>query len=317
METHTRPPQIERLVRVIAEGSPGAVILISHDKAGQPIDVPLLESLGNVHVVFDEGGYGDFTHIERYLAAVDWLDAHGVDYDWIENLTGQDYPVRPISEIEEALAATDADGFMYYSPVFPERVLPGTDMGTPGYRLVRRIDALMRYDYRFWRYGKPSDTKQFFGRPFMVLNLVQPWVRLSSSYAAIGIKWRRPLFGPQFPCYGGSFFCTLSAGCARYLSDYARSHPREIKSFRALLAPEEVFFQSVLVNSGKFRFDTDARRYIDWTGCTYTSPRTLGPEDLDKMLASGAHWARKLDLSRGTELFDQLDERVRRVPSDA
>ena len=317
METHTRAAQVERLARVITEGSPGAVVLISHDRAGEPLNVRLLESLGNVHVVFEKGGYGDFSHVDRYLAAVDWLDAHGVDYDWLENLSGQDYPVRPISEIEDALAAADTDGFMSYSPVFPERVLPGADLGTPGYTLVRRIDALMRYDYGFWRYGKPSGTKQFFGRPFMVLNLVQPWVRVSSSYAAIGIKWHRPLFGPRFPCYGGSFFCTLSAECARYLRDYARSHRKEVRFFRALLAPEEVFFQSVLVNSGKFRFTTDAKRYIDWTGCTYTSPRTLGPEDLDKMLASDAHWARKLDLSQGTELFDELDERVRCVRSGA
>src|ERR1700742_432260 len=63
METHTRPAQIERLVRGITEGSPGALGLISHDKAGEPLDVRLLESLGNVHIMFDDGGYGDFTHV--------------------------------------------------------------------------------------------------------------------------------------------------------------------------------------------------------------------------------------------------------------
>jgi hypothetical protein len=35
METHTRPAQVERLVRVITEGSPGALVLISQDKAGR------------------------------------------------------------------------------------------------------------------------------------------------------------------------------------------------------------------------------------------------------------------------------------------
>ena len=100
LQTHTRPAQVARLVQVITESSPDAVVLISHDEAGPALDVGGLRALGNVHVVLEHGGYGDFTHVDRYLAAVDWLDANGIDYDWLENLTGQDYPLRPIAEIE-------------------------------------------------------------------------------------------------------------------------------------------------------------------------------------------------------------------------
>ena len=141
----TRPAQVARLVRVITEGSPDAIVLISHDAAGPALDVAGLRALGNVHVLLHEGGYGDFSHLDRYLAAVDWLDANGIDYDWLENLTGQDYPLRPIAEIEDALAATDSDGFLQYSPVFPERV---PQQRGPGHRRVhagqggRRDDAV-------------------------------------------------------------------------------------------------------------------------------------------------------------------------------
>ena len=120
------------------------------------------------------------------------------------------------------------------------------------------------------------------------------------------------MFGPGFHCYGGSFFCTLRAECARYVRDYARANPEWSASSARTLAPEEVFLHSVLVNSGQFRFTPDYKRYIDWTGCTHTHPRTLGTEDLDKMLASDAHWARKLDLDKDARLFDVLDQRIRR-----
>ena len=119
------------------------------------------------------------------------------------------------------------------------------------------------------------------------------------------------MFGPGFYCYGGSFFCTLRAEAVRYLRDYAKANPEKLAYFGRFLAPEEAYFQSVLVNSGRFNLSTDYKRYIDWTGCTHTHPRTLGTEDAPALLASDAHWARKLDLSKDAELFDILDQRVR------
>jgi hypothetical protein len=313
LQTHHKPVQVARLVRVITEGSPDAVVLISHDAAGSALDVAALQALGNVHILLHHGGYGDFSHLDRYLAAVDWLDANGVDYDWLENLTGQDYPLRPIPEIEDALAATDYDGFLLYSPVFPDRVPASAPQGAgSSYIPVRAVDAIMRHDYRHWRFGGPTPAKQKWLRPFMVINFVQPWIRLSNSYASVGVRRRRTVYGPGFHCYGGSFFCTLRADCARYVRDYARANPDVVAFFRTVLAPEEAFLHSVLVNSGRFNLDPDYKRYIDWTGCTHTHPRTLGLEDLDRLLASDAHWARKLDLDRDPKLFAILDQRVRR-----
>jgi hypothetical protein len=276
LQTHHKPAQVARLVQVITEGSPDAVVLVSHDVAGSALDVAGLEALGNVHILLHEGGYGDFSHLE-------------------------------------ALATTDYDGFLLYSPVFPDRVPVSADQGAgPSYTPVRAVDAIMRHDYRHWRLGRPTPAKQRWLRPLMAINFVQPWIRLSNSYASVGVRRRRTVFGPGFHCYGGSFFCTLRAECARYVRDYARANPDVVAFFRTALAPEEAFLHSVLVNSGRFSLDPDYKRYIDWTGCTHTHPRTLGPEDLDRLLASDAHWARKLDLDRDPELFDILDQRVRR-----
>jgi hypothetical protein len=315
LQTHTRSAQVARLVETITAGSPDALVLISHDAARPALGMAGLTALGNVHVMLDQGGYGDFSHVDRYLAAVDWLDANGVEYDWLENLTGQDYPLRPIAEIENTLATADCDGFLLYSPVFPERMPRDADMGAASwYRLVMPFDATMRYDYQHWRLGKPTLAKRHWLRPLMAVNFVQPWIRVSNSYASVGVRRRDTVFGPGFYCYGGSFFCTLRAECARYVRDYARANPDVVAFFRGTLAPEEVFMHSVLVNSGRFRFDLDYKRYIDWTGQRHTHPRTLGTGDLDKMLASGAHWARKLDQRKDAKLLDILDQRIRRGP---
>ncbi len=312
LQTHTRPDQIQRLVEVIKTGSQDSVVLISHDMAAPPLDVKRLEQLPGLHVLSHRSRYGDFSHLDRYFAAVDWLDEHGVEYDWLENMTGQDYPLRPIAEIEERLAASDVDGFLQYAPVFPQQVPDLADVGAaPGYRLCKPFDAAFRYRYRHWWIGAPTTAKQRWLRPVMAVNFAQPLVRVSLAFSTVGVRrWHDP-FGDNFIFYGGSFFCTLSSGCARYARDFCRDNPELVGYFRTTLAPDEVFLQTVLVNSGKFRLTPDSRRYIDYSRSRNNHPKVLGTDDLIPMIDSGAHWARKFDTSRDSAVLDLLDDRVR------
>ena len=310
LQTHTRAAQVTRLVELIKHGSPDCVVLISHDAAWPPLDVARLEAMPGVHVFIEPGGYGDFSHLDRYFAAVDWLDTHGVEYDWLENISGQDYPLFPIAEIERTLAQAEVDGYLLYAPVFPDRTPPGADAGA-GRQLCDPSDAAMRYQYRHWWVGKPTAARQRWLRPLMAVNLVQPWVRLSLAFSTVGLRRRRTIFTDEFVCYGGWFFCTLSAACVRYARDFARENPTVIAFLRTVQAPEEVFLQTVLVNSGKFSFEPDSKRYIDMTSSRNNHSKTLGIADLDAMLASGAHWARKFDPERDEAVLDVLDQRVR------
>lgn len=317
MQTHTRPPQIARLVELIKEGSPDSVVLISHDPAGLALDTTRLETLPGVHVLTGQGGYGDFSHLDRYFAAVDWLDAHGVEFDWLENMTGQDYPLRPIADIESVLAHRDVDGYLQYAPVFPERTPPHADWGAgPEFRLCSPFDTALRFDYRHRRVGRPSLAKQRWLRPLMLLNLVQPWFCVSLAFSTIGTRRRNTIFTENFICYGGSFFCTLSAACVHYARDFARDNPDMVAYFRTIPAPDEVFLQTVLVNSGKFRLMPDGKRYFDFSKSRNNHPRVLGVADLEKMLASGAHWARKFDTTYDEEVLDILDRHVRPRSAD-
>jgi hypothetical protein len=315
LQTHTRPGQVLRLVELIKAGSPDSVVLVSHDDSRPPLDTARLEALPGVHVFYEHGGYGDYSHLERFFAAIDWLESHGVAYDWLENISGQDYPVRPIAEIERTLATADHDGFLRYAPVFPGKTPPSADQGT-AVKLCEPFDAAMRYSYRHWWTGKPTPRKQRWLRPVMALNLIQPWVRVSLAFSTFGVRRRNTPFTGDFVCYGGWFFCTLSAACVRYARDFARDNPELMAYFRTVLAPEEIFLQTVLVNSGKFRFEPDAKRYIDLGASRNNHSKTLGVADLDAVVASGAHWARKFDPEHDRAVIDMLDQRVRGLAAD-
>jgi hypothetical protein len=314
MQTHTGPAQVARLVEVIKEGSPNSVVLISHDAAGPPLDILRLEALPGVHVLTGPSGYGDFSHVDRYFTAVDWLDAHGVEFDWLENMTGQDYPLRPIADIERTLADSDVDGFLQYAPVFPAQTPPGADLGAaPEYRLCTPFDAAMRYKYRHWRVGRPTPAKRRWLRPLMAIDWLQPWVRVSLDFSTIGLRRRSTVFTDDFICYGGSFFCTLSARAVRYARKFAQNNPDIVEFFRTTQAPDEVFLQTALVNSGEFHLIPDRKRYIDHSSGK-NHPKTLGIADLDAMLASGCHWARKFDTTHDAEVLDILDRHIKRSP---
>ena len=312
VQTHTGPNQVLRLVQRIKAASPQSVVLVHHDISGPPLDVPGLESMQDVHVIVGPGGYGNYTHLERYFAAVDWLEAHDVKFDWLQNMTGQDYPLQPIASTDRFLAESDADGYLQYAPVFWDRTPPGADWGAGSiWRSMSEFDRSLRFEYRHSWVGRPTKTKQKYLRPLMAINLVQPWIRLSSAYSTVAFRRRRTIFNDDdFICYGGSFFCTLSAPCVYYARDFARQHPDVVAFFRTMPAPNEVFLQTVLVNSRKFSIVPDGKRYIDWSGTRYNHPKTLGVSDVPAMLASGAHWARKFDSNTDPEVLDILDRYI-------
>jgi hypothetical protein len=118
------------------------------------------------------------------------------------------------------------------------------------------------------------------------------------------------VFSDDFIGYGGWFFSTLAKPCVRYVRDFARDNPDMVAFFRTVLGPEEAFLQTVLVNSGKFRFEPDSKRYIDMSQSRNNHSKKLGVVDLDLMLASGAHWARKFDRAYDAEVLDILERHI-------
>lgn len=294
VHTHSRPAQVERLVRRLVEAGTGAVVLVSHDVRAQPLPVRTLERLGDVHVLGARGGYGDLSHVDRWIDATRWLDAHGVAYDWMVTLSGQDYPVRAVAEGEREVAAGGYDGYLEHFPAFS-----GESHWPP--HLPRN-----RYLYRHRRLRPLPAPVRALLRPARAVNAVQPFVRVNAMYGSVGVRTPTPL-GPGFALWGGSFFTTLNRRCVAYVRDFYETRPAVMHWFRGVLAPEEVFFQTVLVAADRFRLSGDPLRYFDFAHGDGAHPRPLGLDDVPALLESGAHWARKFDLTHDPRPLDALD----------
>jgi hypothetical protein len=272
--SYVHPELVGRLVSTLRAGSPDAVIAVHHDDrrcALGDVDALRIEPPAPI-----EWGHG--SQLAAVLRALRWVRERA-DFDWLVLLSGQDYPIRPVAEIEASLAAAEVDAFIQTAPVAP-------------LRLPRRgVDEFARrYRYR-WR-PLPERLVATVARADP---LVQ--VRRLPSGAYAGFPARPPLE----PFHGSDWF-TLSR---RAVDAVLGAPPAVADHFLHTIVPTEAFVHTVLANSG-LRLSGDNRRYAAFAGGA-ANPCVLGRADLDAVLGSGGDFARKFD---DLAVLDEIDRRV-------
>jgi len=103
-------------------------------------------------------------------------------------------------------------------------------------------------------------------------------------------------------------YWSLTRECLEHAIDYAAEHPRFMKAFDHSFCAEEIFFQTVLMNS-PFRdcIVNDDRRFIVWEFRDGNNPATLDERDYDGALASPAFFMRKIAYPQSERLVEALD----------
>lgn len=302
IQTHTNPEQIYRLVETIQKSATKNQVIISHDFTNCDLDTNSLQNRG-VKVLEGKGGRGDFLSVQSYLNAIKWLIDNRVEYDWLIYLSGQDYPIKPISEIEQFLSKTDYDGFIEYFNVFSLLSHWSIQEGKSRYLFkYQPIDFLKKIPY--W-------LKQLL-IPIKIVNYLQPFFRINLAYEMLGVR-RKSLFHEEFLCYGGSFFTTLSKKCVDYLHTFCQNYPEVIEYYQKVCVSDESFIQTILVNSREFNLCNDNKLYFDFYKTQNGRPKVLTINDYDAIVQSDAHFARKFDICKDRIIFDILDNKITKV----
>ena len=283
IETHRNPPQVERLVSTLLRWAPRSVVVVSHDERSAPLDADRLTSMGAV-VLSSRGGYSDMSHARRWLETVDWLQRNNVEYDWLSNLSGQCYPVRPLDVVHAELATSQVDAYIETFDVFDPSQTPwGTARGRT------------RYTFQHRRLRRLTQSQMAMLRPLQVVNRLQPWVRLTTATGlTVGTRVEAP-WGDDTKLYGGSFFTTLSSTAVERVLQFVQDRSDIIDFLGQSLAPAEVFFQTALGNDPKqdLRIENNCRRFFDFSQTRFNHPRTLTRDDLPAVFESGMDFARK------------------------
>jgi glycosyltransferase involved in cell wall biosynthesis len=302
---HTNPEQVLRLVTTLRRHSPDSYILIHPDPAGASLDRSVFAEIDQLHIIDDPipVAWGEFSLVEMELHCLTWLLDHHIPFDWLVFLSGQDYPIQPIAEIEQFLATTEYDGLMeHFDATDPPPVSTSSGLRW------KPDTGFKRFFYRYVSLSLPGQLRGPVFRLGRWLNAVQSLVTLAVDRQGVKLGIRCPTpFHAQFRCYAGSQWHSLSYRCVCYIHEFVQQHPEIVHHYRHTLIPDESFFQTILLNQPQFTILNDNKRYIAWNG---SKPAILQAQDFDRLIHSSCHFARKLDLSGHTsevQLFDRLD----------
>jgi hypothetical protein len=235
-----------------------------------------------------------------------WLEKQSKGYDWLVVLSGQDYPVRPLVDLEEELAHSEYDGYFYHFEAGNESEASALPM--------RWSPALVDERYHF-EYSVLKANPTFFDRvvwrmPREILARTKNY-RLHTSFGImLGSRPQRLPFTQDFKLYGGSYWLTINRRAVRAVLDFVDDHPEIVKYFRDIVVPEEVFLQTVLANNKDLRLSSRELRFYEFETGGHGHPIVIGMADLDRVMASGCYIARKFDMKRDPELLDEIDRRL-------
>jgi hypothetical protein len=293
ISSDTSPDRLTRLAAALRAGSsPRSVIAVRHDAAAGALDQRRMHELDVDQLETTSVEPGSAAELLLLLRCLRRL-RESSRFDWLVSLSGDDYPVRPVPEIEASLAAADTDGFIETHPCDP----PPSRRGAP-------IDEhTLRYHYR-WSSARRSRP---FGRA--LAGVLSPHFAVATTPAGLRIgvsakrspfkppklkRWAVPArqnplstvqaerapFGEGLECRYGPASFVLSRRAIDVIDASVRDHPELALYYRDTLVPVESYIHTVLANDSTVSLRNDGRR------CELS-----GTVDVAALLAGGADFA--------------------------
>jgi hypothetical protein len=208
--------------------------------------------------------------VEATISGLRQILDTGIKYDYLNLLSGQEYPLMHADRIHGFFSGHPGRLFMN---IFPEE------------------DKLTEYKYKL---------KQYY---FAAINVRGKYT--AEKIARI-LKPRK--FPNGFEPMGTSQWFTIPLECAAYVLTFLEENNKIANIFRYMWAPDEMVFQSVLYNSPYRKAITnDNMRYIDWSEGN-PSPKILTMANARQLIQSGSLFARKFDMYTDSEILDYLDK---------
>lgn len=269
---HKEPRQVERLVSRLSHAT--CDIFIHIDKKADQSAFHYLADRPQVRFIANRQRirWAGYSFTKAILTGMKEVLAAG-DYDFINLMSGQEYPLKPAAVLVNFLQQNQGLTFMSFEPA-----------GSPWWQAnMSRVEQYHSTDFRF--------KGQY---------QVQAWLNRLLP------KRKFPL---AYTLYGGNcaMYWTISKDCARYVVDFMDQHPEVERFARFTWAPDEFLIPTILLNSPhRGKVVNHNLRYIDWSQGG-PNPRFLTLADQYKLMSSPDFFARKFDIRQDSLILDKLD----------
>jgi len=274
---HKAPQQLERLLRALAH--PDFDFYIHLDQKANFEEFRYLAGLPNVYFLPKRFFiyWASYRFTKAILECTKAILATEIEYDFINLLSAQDYPIKSTEEIHRFYHNHLGTCFLSFEP----------------------------HDSEWWQHAR-SRVEKYHTTYF---NFKGQYL-LQSCINRLLPKREFPL---PYTLYGGmdGSWWTLTRECARNLVDFIDAHPG-LQRFAVFTWGSDEFLLATIIMNSPFRHTVvnDNHRYIDWSEGG-ANPKVLTVNDLEALLASPKLFARKFDPSVDTEILDMLDKHIR------
>ncbi len=274
---HKNPKQLERLIYALKHQEADCYIYLDKKVDIRPFDY--LKQLSNVHFVKERirCSWGGYSLVRAMLKSIEQIRDTGIKYDFINLLSAQDYPVRPVNEIHDFFEKHTGKSFISFD---------------------------ISNDTKWWkaaeaRYKKFHFTDMTFRGKYFIQNLLNK------------IMPER-IFPLDLILYGSSnsTWWTINYELAIYMAEFLNTHS-ELSSFlNYTWTPDEFAIPTIIMNSPyKNEVINNNYRYIDWNAGE-AHPKTLLTNDYEKIIQSDMLFARKFDIDTDSFILDKIDKHI-------
>ncbi|MVN76982.1 glycosyltransferase [Hymenobacter sp. HMF4947] len=271
---HKNPAQVHRLLTALAHESFDFYVHVDSS-----VDISEYHSLLHLpRVQFTKRRFAMRWASYRFTSAIfecvrDIL-LSGIKYDFINLLSGQDYPIKPAETIYQFLANHQGYSFLSFE---------GEDSAWWQHARTR----IEQYHTTYFKFRGQYILQN-------ILNSLLP-------------KRQFPL---PYDLYGGSdgSWWTMTAECAAYLVDFIDRHSK-LRIFSLFTwGSDEFLVATILMNSPfKASIINENYRYIDWSEGA-ANPKTLTVDDFGKLAQAHKLFARKFDVTRDAHILNLIDQ---------
>jgi len=211
--------------------------------------------------------------------------------DTIVLLSGQDYPIKSNKHIAEFFLKNKGTSFIDYH-LMPTSFWPGGGMD------------------RIERYHVPI--------PGRASTLIFPppeqrcTIKRLIAYNVLRVFFLgRRRFPKNLKPYGGSQWWCLTRDTAHYVLQFLKKRPDFVRFFRYTAVPDEMFFQTLLVNSPLSQsLNNCTLTYAGWNRHEAGVPSVFVEDDFFELEKRPELFARKFDITRDANIFKVLDKHV-------
>jgi len=273
--TYKNPYQLERLIRRM--NHPQFDIYIHLDKK---VDIAEFAYLKNIEqVVFIKNrrvcNWGGFSFVKAITESVREILSQKVNYQFINLMSAQDYPIKPVETIYQFFLRRMNKSFISYEE--------SNDCEWWGHAVTR---------YELYHFTDINIKGRYLVQGF--LNRIAP-------------KRQFPI---DLQLYGSavSSWWTITSDCAQYIVNYLDENPRLLRFMRLTWAADEFLYASIIMNSPfKNQVVNNNLRYIEWEDGK-PNPKILNTTDINVLKNSDHLFARKFDTAVDIEILDELDK---------